>query len=102
MPSVRVLGIGPGGKPGDHVEFLQKGADDLIRVVLRAELLKLSHDSRERRVNIRDGALGIVRALSLEALLMLDEFFSVELRDRVLRADRPRNGHEAWHADPRG
>jgi hypothetical protein len=35
----------------------------------------------------------------LEALVMLDKFFSVELCNRVLRADRPRVGHEACHAE---
>jgi hypothetical protein len=32
---------------------------------------------------------------------MLLKFFSVELGERVLRAGRPRIGHEAWHAGPR-
>src|SRR5215471_5222260 len=32
---------------------------------------------------------------------MLCKFLSVKLGDRVLRADRPRIGHEAWHASPR-
>jgi hypothetical protein len=30
--------------------------------------------------------------------VVFDELFSVELGERVLRADRPRIGHEAWHA----
>jgi hypothetical protein len=29
---------------------------------------------------------------------MFGKFLPVELCDRVLRADRPRLGHEAWHA----
>src|SRR5882672_185885 len=33
--------------------------------------------------------------------MMLDEFFSVKLDDRVRCADRPRIAHEAWHAGPR-
>src|SRR2546425_11790317 len=33
--------------------------------------------------------------------MMLDEFFSIKLDDRVCRVDRPRIAHEAWHAGPR-
>src|SRR5580765_4603527 len=38
----------------------------------------------------------------LKTTMMLGEFLSVKLGDRLLRADRPRIGHEAWHADPQG
>ena len=55
--SVGVLGIGPGGEAGDDVEFLEERADQLRSVVLRAELLELSHDSGERRFDVGDGAL---------------------------------------------
>ena len=40
-------------------------------------------------------------ALALEAQVMFQKFFAVKLGDGVLRADRPRVGHEAWHAGPR-
>jgi hypothetical protein len=72
----------------------------LIGVVLRAQAIELGDDPAERGFDVGDGALGIVRALSLETSLVLDEFLSVELGDGVLRADRPRAGHQAWHADP--
>jgi hypothetical protein len=36
----------------------------------------------------------------LKTTMMLGEFLSVKLGDWLLRTDRPRVGHEAWHADP--
>jgi hypothetical protein len=36
----------------------------------------------------------------LKTTMMLGEFLSVKLGDWLLRANRPRVGHEAWHADP--
>src|SRR5436305_1908010 len=33
--------------------------------------------------------------------MVFEELFTIELNNRVLRADRPRVGHEAWHAGPR-
>src|SRR5439155_14755461 len=65
-------------------------------------MFELSHDFRERRLNIGDRALGIVRPLPLQAPVMLQEFFPVKLCDRVLRADWPRIGNEAWHAGSSG
>src|SRR5215813_5662003 len=38
----------------------------------------------------------------LKTSMMLGELLSVKLGNRLLRADRPRVGHEAWHADPLG
>jgi hypothetical protein len=80
--------------------LLEKGTDQLVGVVFRAERFDLTHDPLEGGLYVRDGALRKVTALLLQATLVLHELFSVELGDWVLRADRPRRGHEAWHAGP--
>ena len=53
------------------------------------ELFELGQDACERRLNIGDGAFRIIGALLLQAPVVLDEFFSVKLDDRVRRVDRP-------------
>src|SRR4029450_224774 len=99
MASVGVCGVGPGIKAADNVELFKERTHELIRVVFGAKLLELAHNPRECRLDVGDGALGIVAPLLLEALVMLDKFLSVELCNRVLRADRPRVGHEPCHAE---
>src|SRR5262245_3002813 len=99
MPSVGLFRVGPGGKAGDYVELFEERTYELIRVVFGAELFELAHDPRECSLDVGDGALGIVAPLLLEALVMFDKFFSVKLCNRVLRANRPRVGHEACHAE---
>jgi hypothetical protein len=81
--------------------LFEEGTYELVSILFRAELLQLSHNPRERRLNIRNGALGEIRPLSLKALLVFEELFSVELCAWVLNAGRPRIGHKAWHANPR-
>src|SRR6185436_6763984 len=44
--------------------------------------------------------LGVVRSMLLKTTVVPGELLSVELGDWLLRADRTRVGHEAWHADP--
>ena len=48
--------VGPEGKAGDEVELLEEGGDELVGVVFQTELLELSQDSRERGLNIGNGA----------------------------------------------
>jgi hypothetical protein len=72
-----------------------------VSIILRAQVLELPHGSFESGFNVGDGCFGKVGAVMLKATVVLDEFFSVKLGERVLRADRPRSTDEAWHADPR-
>jgi hypothetical protein len=72
-------GIGPGGTPGHQVNLLQHIAHDLIGVVLLAQLIELGHHTRERSLDIADGALGVVLALSIETALTAKEFLSIEI-----------------------
>jgi hypothetical protein len=95
---VKVSGIAPGGEPGHDIEFFEEAADDFVGVVFGAELFELAEDPRQRGFDIGNRAFGKIRAVLLQTASVLVEFFSVKLGDRVLRADRPRIGHEAWHA----
>jgi hypothetical protein len=72
-----------------------------VSIVLRAQVLELSHGPFESGFNVGDGCFGKVGAVVLKATMVLDEFFPVKLGNRLLRADRPRSTDEAWHADPR-
>ena len=99
--SVRLFRVRPGGKTGHDVEFLEERADDLIGVGASTEVVELTHDARERGLDVGDGVFRVIGSVLLETSMVFDELFPVELLDRVLRADRPRVGREAWHAGPR-
>ena len=76
--SVDLLGVRPRRQACDEVELSQEATYDLVDVILRAELLELSHDTGERGVDFGDRVLGIVLTLPPEALLMFEELFPVE------------------------
>ena len=88
--------IGPGGKPGDHIELSEKAADDLVRISLGAEPIELAHHLHQRLLDVGNRAFGVELALLLEALLALQEFFAIEIGDRVEHrfAGRARIGQE--------
>src|SRR5262249_61645864 len=94
------LVISAGGKARDDVEFLQEGPYQLVYVVFRTHAFELVHDAGQGGLNIRNRALRKIRSMLLKTSMMLGEFLSVKLGNWLLRADRPRVGHEAWHADP--
>ena len=83
---------------GSCVSFCCTAVVESMASIEHGQLLDLSEDSCERGLHIGDGALGKIGSLLLEAAMVLDEFLPVKLCERVLRADRPRIGHEAWHA----
>ena len=76
-------GIGPGRKPGYHVELSEEAADDLIGVSFGTQPIELGHDFHERLFDVADGALRVEFALLLQAPLTLQEFFAVETRERM-------------------
>ena len=90
-------GIGPGRKPGYHVELAEEAADDLIGVSFATQPVELGHDLHQRLFDVADGALRVELALLLEAPLTLEEFFSIETRERMEYrfARRARIGQEA-------
>src|SRR5687767_4467158 len=80
---VYVAGVGPGGKPGDDVELPEEFADDLVGVSLGAQQIELSHDFQEGLLNVLDRPLRVVLPLLLQALLALQEFFAIEIGNRI-------------------
>jgi len=90
-------GIGPGGKPGYHVELAEETADDFVRISLGTQPIELRHDLDKCLLDVADRALRIELALLLEALLALQEFFAVKAREgmKYRFARRARIGQEA-------
>ena len=86
-------GIGPGGEPGDDVELSEEPADDLVGVSLGAQPIELGHDLDERLLDVADRVLRVVLALLFETALALEEFFAVEICDRM--EDRLAGGRES-------
>jgi hypothetical protein len=76
---IDLSGIGPGGKPGEHIELAEKAADDLICVSLATQPIELCHHFDQRLLDVADRAFRIELALLLEALLALQEFFAIEI-----------------------
>ena len=72
-------GVGPGRKPGHDVELAEEAGHHLIGVGLHRELLEVGHDALERSLDPADGLLGKVLTLFLQALVMFEKFFAVEL-----------------------
>lgn len=75
--------IGPGGKAGNAIELLKKTADNLVGVGRGTQSIELCHHVRERLLHVADRALGKVLTLRIEAALALDEFFAVEIGQRI-------------------
>jgi len=81
---------------------VQKLADNLIGVLLHAESIELFEDSSKRRLDVTDDALGVVLTLQLQAALMFEELFAVELGNCGYGyVQLPLTRQEAGHANPR-
>ena len=70
--------IGPSRQARYHVEFTEQPGN-LIGVGFFGEAIGLGDDAKEGGFNVLDGLRGVVLALGLQALVMFDEFVSVEL-----------------------
>lgn len=92
-----VAGVRPGCQAGYDVELSKEAADDLVRVSLGAESIKLRHHLRQRAFSVGDGTLREELALLFEAALALHKFFAIEVRNGVKNriALRARVGQEA-------
>jgi hypothetical protein len=80
---MELVRVGPSGQLGDQIELLEEFAHHVARVVALAQLLELSHDSRQGIFGPRDGHLGIVFALPFEAGVMLEKLFAIEIGETV-------------------
>ena len=76
---MKLFGFGPAREVGHGVELPEELRDQLIGVILRAQLLEASEHARERGIGIDDRALGEILSLKRETLSMFEEFLTVEV-----------------------
>ena len=57
--------IGPGGKTGHDIEFLEERADDLVGVGAATEVVELAHDAGERGLDVGDGVFRVIGSVLL-------------------------------------
>ena len=69
----------PGREVGDLIELAQEAAHDVIAVAVTAELIEPRHRLANRLLHFGHGSRGVVLPLRVEALLVLDELFPVEV-----------------------
>lgn len=79
MISVRVSGVGPGGRAGNCIELLKEATYDLIGICCRAQPIELRQHLGQRLLNFADGAVRIILTLRVEAALAFDELFPVKV-----------------------
>ena len=69
----------PGREVGDLIELAQEAAHDVIAIAVIAELIEPRHGLADGLLHFRDRPRRVVLALRVEALLVLDELFPVEV-----------------------
>lgn len=76
---MNVSGVRPSRWSRDDVKLSEEAAENLIRVGLGAEIIKLGEHLGQRTLRIDDRVLGKELALLLETTPALDELFAVEV-----------------------
>ena len=89
---VERAGLGERRKLRDRVELPEQLADHFTRVVAPAEVLHLLEDSSQRLFRLGDCAIGVVLAVLLEALVMLQKFFAEKVGKALARGAVQRLG----------
>jgi len=82
---MKLTRLGPDGELGDQIELAEQLAHHLTGVIALAQLLELLHDARQGLFRLRDRAIGVILALPLETLMMLEELLPEELRETLAR-----------------
>jgi len=75
------MGVRPGRKPRHEVELAQKLGDHLVSIRLGRQAIHLRNDPHESGLDALNRLRRVVLALRLEAAMVLDEFFAVELSE---------------------
>jgi hypothetical protein len=94
---VKLFGVGPARKARHRIELTEEASDQLVGVVLRAQLLEFTEDPPERLIGIRDGALREVFPLRRKARAVPHEFLTIEV-GRNTDSTNPLSADEACHA----
>lgn len=76
---MKLTGFGPLGELGDNIELAEKLTDHLTRIVALAERFHLLQNSRQRVLGLVNRPRRVVLALTLQTLMMFEEFFAIEL-----------------------
>ena len=74
--------IGPSRKPRDNVELSKKLGHDQMGIVCRGELVHLRNDAHERRFNAVDGLGREVLTVLLQAAMVFEKLFAIEVDER--------------------
>lgn len=72
-------GIGPGRQAGHDIELTKQTGQDDAGIVLFGQLLEIGHHALEREFDTANRLLGKIFPLGVQALLMFEELFAVEL-----------------------
>jgi hypothetical protein len=86
---MHVMRIRPSRQTRYDVELFEKLGDHEVGIVFGGEVVELSDDAEEGGFDVLNGLRGEVFTLTLQATMMFDELFSVEL-------DSPRGGRQGW------
>lgn len=89
---MELVWVGPSGQLGDEIEFLQELTDHAAGVLALAELFELRHDARERVFGLGDRDVRVVLALALQARMVFQKFFTVEIGEALTG----RSEHRVW------
>jgi hypothetical protein len=85
------MGLGPGRKLRDHVDPAKELADHLAGIVALTENIEVGQQALECVFGLRDGDVRVVFALTLQASMMFEQLFPVELTETLTgrSAERP-------------
>ena len=76
---MNLAGVGPAGEAGHHVELAEQLGDYLFGVGFFGESIEVGDDFQEGGFDVLDGLCAVILALGLQALMMLEKFFAIEL-----------------------
>ena len=74
-------GIGPAGEAGHDIELAEQAGHHFIGVGLPRKVFEVRHHLLQGALDPANGLLGEVLSLSLQALVMFEELFAVELNE---------------------
>ncbi len=70
--------IGPRGETRNPVDLPEEATDQLVAVLTCTELVNICNQTIQHVFDISNGLVGVILALPVQALPVLDELFAVE------------------------
>src|SRR5918993_2462013 len=96
--SVDLQGIGPGREAGHDIELAKQSGHHFVGVGFARKLFEVGHHALQGTLDATNRLLGEVLSLLLEAFVMLQEFFAIELSERRYGQGRVAVGEETREA----